>query len=76
MLDFGCWILDGGCYAEYLHINKHTFGARENIYYLLSLIHYLLSKNGAVALRFTDLRQSHKSLLGMSRFIHLCSFRQ
>ena len=27
-------ILDGCCYAEYLHINKHTFGARENIYYL------------------------------------------
>ena len=45
VLDMGYTsILDGCCYAEYLHINKHTFGARENIYYLLSLIHYLLSK--------------------------------
>ena len=45
MLDYGKTEIRVGCYAEYLHINKYTFGARENIYYLLSLIHYLLSKN-------------------------------
>ena len=36
------WILDGGCFVEYLYVKKYTFG-RENIYYLLSFIHYLLS---------------------------------
>ena len=37
-------MLDVGCCAEYLYIKKHSFGAKENIYYLLSIIYYLLSK--------------------------------
>ena len=41
MLDYGKTEIRVGCYAEYLHINKYTFGARENIYYLLSIIYYL-----------------------------------
>ena len=51
ILDVRCWILDCDCGAEYQYINKHTFAARENIYYLLSLIHYLLSKNISTLLR-------------------------
>ena len=41
VLDVRCWILDGGCCAEYLYSKKHTSGAKK---YLLSIIHYLLSK--------------------------------
>ena len=40
VLDVRCWILDGGCCAEYLYSKKHTSGAKK---YLLSIIHYPLS---------------------------------
>ena len=58
MLDVGCWILDGGCFAEYLYIKKYTFAARKNIYYLLSLIHYLLSKVPRLCKRFLSVRSA------------------